>query len=99
MQLWGGQARRTNTRAYNLSQLLPSSNACWPVTSTLLTCCRHITTPLLLQGGWNLTESVYDYSAKLPMAQVLSWERPRLVRRSHHLAAGIPVPGLLVHQG
>lgn len=33
-----------------------------------------------LQGGWNLTEAIYDYSAKLPMAQVLSWERPRLVR-------------------
>ncbi|PRW59787.1 putative prolyl 4-hydroxylase 3 [Chlorella sorokiniana] len=32
-----------------------------------------------LKGGWNLTEAIYDYSAQLPMAQVLSWERPRLV--------------------
>lgn len=34
------------------------------------------------QGGWNLTQAIYDFAAKLPMANVLSWERPRLVRRS-----------------
>lgn len=34
-----------------------------------------------LQGGWNLTQDIYDYAAALPMSVVHSWEEPRLVRQ------------------
>ena len=33
-----------------------------------------------LQGSWEFNQNVYDYSASQPMANVLSWEAPRLVR-------------------
>lgn len=31
------------------------------------------------QGGWQLTRPIYDYSASHPAAEVLSWEKPRVV--------------------
>lgn len=34
---------------------------------------------MYLQGGWELTQGIYDYAAHHPAAQVLSWEAPRLM--------------------
>jgi hypothetical protein len=59
----------------------------WPVASNppQPTGYQHIPNPFPLpllpraQGGWQLTQEVYDRAASLPSATVLSWERPRLV--------------------
>jgi hypothetical protein len=56
--------------------------------------------PPRAQGSWDFDEHVYDYAARLPMTQTLSWENPRLVggrvrRRQQHACPCTPSPARL----
>jgi hypothetical protein len=46
--------------------------------SQTISCCLAFSSPSM-QGSWEFNQNVYDYSASQPMANVLSWEAPRLV--------------------